>query len=70
MAQYLPQKPLAIPLIAAIAANSHFLYGNIGVMTGGIIPYILSPSSSSSPGEIVKATNWFIERGKVPIHFL
>lgn len=61
MAQYLPQKPAATPLIAALAANSYFLYGNIGVMTAGIIPYVLDQSSS----ETVKATNWFIERGKV-----
>ena len=62
MAQYLPQKPVAYPLIAALAANSHFLYGNIGVMTAGIIPYVLN---NSPPTEIVKATNWFIARGKV-----
>ena len=61
MTQYLPQKPAAIPLIAALAANSHFLYGNIGVMTTGIVPYVLDQSSS----ETVKATNWFIARGKV-----
>ena len=30
MAQYLPQKPAAIPLIVALAANSYFLHGNIG----------------------------------------
>lgn len=62
MAQYLPQKPATIPLIAALAVNSHFLYGNIGVMTAGIIPYALN---HSPPYEMVKATNWFIERGKV-----
>ena len=61
MSQYLPQKPAAIPLIAALAANSHFLYGNIGVMTTGIVPYVLDQSSS----ETVKATNWFIAKGKV-----
>ena len=61
MTQYLPQKPAAFPLIAALAANSHFLYGNIGVMTTGIVPYVLEQSSS----ETVKATNWFIEKGKV-----
>ena len=61
MTQYLPQKPAAIPLIAALAANSYFVYGNIGVMTAGIVPYVLDQSSS----ETVKATNWFIERGKV-----
>ena len=61
MTQYLPQKPAAIPLIAALATTSHFLYGNIGVMTAGIVPYVLEQSS----GETLKATNWFIERGKV-----
>lgn len=61
MTQYLPQKSAAIPLIAALAANSHFLYGNIGVMTTGIVPYVLDQSSS----ETLKATNWFIEKGKV-----
>ena len=61
MSQYLPQKPAAIPLIAALAANSHFLYANIGVMTMGIIPYVLEQPSS----ETVKATNWFIDIGSV-----
>ena len=61
MTQYLPQKPAAIPLIAALAANSQFLYGNTGVMTTGIIPYILDQSSP----ETIKATNWFIEKGTV-----
>ena len=61
MTQYLPQKPAAIPLIAALAANSYFIYGNFGVMTMGIVPYVLDQSSS----ETVKAMNWFIENGKV-----
>lgn len=61
MAQYLPQKPVSIALVAALAANSQFLYGNIGVMTMGIIPYVLDQSSS----ETVKATNWFIEKGTI-----
>ena len=61
MTQYLPQKPAAIPLIAALVTNSYFLYGNIGVMTAGIVPYLLDQSSS----ETLKAINWFIERGTV-----
>ena len=61
MTQYLPQKPAAIPLIAALATTSHFLYGNIAVMTTGIVPYVLDQSS----GETLKATNWFIKRGTV-----
>ena len=61
MTHYLPQKPASIPLILALAANSQFLYGNTGVMTTGIIPYVLDQSSS----ETLKATNWFIEAGRV-----
>ena len=62
MSQYLPQKPAALPLIAALALNSHFLYGNVGVMTAGVVPYVLN---QAAPYEMVRATNWFIERGKV-----
>ena len=62
MAQYLPQKPAAVPLIAALAANSYFLYGNIEAVTSGVLPYVLEQSSSS---EAVKGTNWFIGKGKV-----
>ncbi|KAM0800711.1 hypothetical protein BDR22DRAFT_850228 [Usnea florida] len=61
MTQYLPQQAAAIPLIAALAANSQFLYGNTGVMTAGIIPYVLDQSST----ETIKATNWFIEKGAI-----
>ena len=65
MSQYLPKKPGAIPLIAALAANSHFLYANIGVMTAGMVPYILNQSSPPHPREVAKSMNWFIETAKV-----
>ena len=67
MAQYLPQKPAALPLIAALAANSYFLYGNIGASTAGVIPYVRDRSSAY---EVVRGTNWFIEKGKVLIPVL
>ena len=62
MAQYLPQKPAAIPLIVALAAKSYFLHGNIGALATGVIPYL---QDHSSPYEVVKGINWFIEKGKV-----
>ena len=62
MTQYVPQKPAAIPLILALAANSYFLHGNIGALTTGVIPYL---KDHSSPYEVVKGLNWFIEKGQV-----
>lgn len=62
MAQYLPQKPAAIHLIAALATNSYFLYGNLGAATIGVVPHALE---QSSPYDTVRAINWFIEKGKV-----
>lgn len=63
MAQYLPSKPAAIPLIAALAANSFHLYGNLGALQTGCIPY--TQQTSSSPYERVRGTNFFIKNGIV-----
>lgn len=62
MDQYLPQNSAAVPLIAAIAANSFFLRGNLGALITGVIPYLLD---KSPPYETIQGTNWFIEKGNV-----
>ncbi|KAL9129976.1 MAG: hypothetical protein Q9217_001734 [Psora testacea] len=62
MQTYLPTEPAALPLVAGLATNSYFLYGNLGAWTTGVIPYVLSQGSSF---EVVKGSNWFIEKGKI-----
>lgn len=68
MANYLPSPVnTAIPLFLGLTASSFHLYGNVGASTSGLLPYVTSSDTNTSPYELVRAVNWFIARGKTTL---